>query len=118
MLTLPSEVKVGPYRVKVVYQDEVLDEEGRALWGCFDYDTTEIRISAGRNTETVTLVATLLHEMKHAYSWVFGQISRNDSQLLTEEDLAVHFEVAIMQMLHENPELFRDIAEWFCEESS
>jgi hypothetical protein len=102
----PSTVKVGAYPWSIVYSDKfVMGADEKEKWGLCSY--AEHKLSIG-NLEgmpsTEMLVGIVLHELFHAI-WGTQNLKNRD----TEENVIMAFETGLLQVLKDNPDLFRFI---------
>jgi len=99
--SLPKSVKIGIYDYEVEETDDILLVGGQQCVGLISYDELKIRIDAER--PLMRKEHTLAHEIVH------GIVIEYDIPITEEllEETVDKFATGILQVLKDNPELFR-----------
>lgn len=100
--TAPKTLKVGAYNYDVILDPEwIIGSDEKNKWGTCD--TVKFTLSVGNLKEMPSapfLVGILLHEIFHAI-WAHQNLRPKES----EENVMVAFEVGMVQVLRDNPNL-------------
>lgn len=102
--TLPTSIKIGIYNYEVIETNDIgmLLLDGQQCVGTIRYD--ELQIHVDKNRTPARKEQTLMHEIVH------GIIIEHDVPIEDRdnyEEIVDKFSIGILQVLKDNPELFR-----------
>jgi hypothetical protein len=72
-VSIPDEVRIGPYTYKIVYRDELYDDQGQQLWGCVSFQEQTIKLLGPDGVSADRQGAAFFHEVLHALMELIGQ---------------------------------------------
>ena len=107
--TIPTEIKVGPWVYQVFTHEK--SNPDRELWGLCDRTHYQIHLfRCGDMHSPAYVVGVLFHELFHA---IFPHLGLHPQRTdvddkpfkTTEENIVYSFELALLQLLVDNPEL-------------
>lgn len=117
MVEFPTVVKVGHRKIPVYYQEQILMEEltdenpDHPLDGWFRVDPISIKVKASPDYTATQIVSNLIHEMMHAYIYFYATMCGSDTVSFTEEGLVLTMEAIMINLLMDNPDIARILAD-------
>lgn len=117
MVEFPTEVKVGHRKIPVYYQEQILmgelteDDPDQPLDGWFRVDPISIKVRTSPGYNATQIASNLLHEMIHAYIYFYAVMCGSETVQLSEEGLVLTMEAIMVNLLMDNPDIARILAD-------
>jgi hypothetical protein len=97
-MDLPDKIKIGPFTYKISIVEGLVDEDGDECFGLHSFADQTIYLLKG--LPLAVLSSTLMHELLHAI-WTTRALPKRP----TEERVVENFEVGLLSLFQDNPEL-------------
>lgn len=102
MLSLPSQIKVGPFTFDVKKAEKLIDDDGKTgLWGLYLPECHSIILSEEMDTPA-KLAEIVIHEVGHAI-WDMMRLGKRPK----EEKVVTYMARGWLQVYQENPGLLK-----------